>query len=325
MTGLALTLAVVAVLLWPGRARASGVAGAGSSGAFPRPRRGHGDGPAAPAPDAGASVYAAADALTLVALALHAGLAPVEALEAVAGRLPGAVGRDLAVVAAAHRWGRSRGRPGRTSARHGGRRRWPGTRPRWRARHRPDWSRRPVSGCEPARMRGSRPRCSGPVPARPPPGAGLPAGVRGDDRGPRGRPPRGQRARDVRCGASGVGARGPPAVLIHSSRTRCRSSTSSVREVAPGGADAGWWSQRSRDGRTEHEGRSALQHKVFRWGRARVQEARRAGEAGMTTAEYAVGTVAAVAFAGLLLAIVRSGPVRSALTSIIVDALHAGS
>ncbi|GGL42211.1 DUF4244 domain-containing protein [Phycicoccus endophyticus] len=47
----------------------------------------------------------------------------------------------------------------------------------------------------------------------------------------------------------------------------------------------------------------------------------RAGEAGMTTAEYAVGTVAAVAFAALLLVVVKSGPVKSALTSIIVGAL----
>ncbi len=48
---------------------------------------------------------------------------------------------------------------------------------------------------------------------------------------------------------------------------------------------------------------------------------RRLGEEGMTTAEYAVGTVAAVAFAALLLAVVRSGPVKSALTKIIVSAL----
>ncbi|MBM6404590.1 DUF4244 domain-containing protein [Phycicoccus sp. CSK15P-2] len=45
------------------------------------------------------------------------------------------------------------------------------------------------------------------------------------------------------------------------------------------------------------------------------------GEEGMTTAEYAVGTVAAVAFAALLLAVVKSGPVKSALTKIIVSAL----
>lgn len=45
------------------------------------------------------------------------------------------------------------------------------------------------------------------------------------------------------------------------------------------------------------------------------------GERGMTTAEYAVGTVAAVAFAGLLLVVVKSGPVKSALSGIIVSAL----
>jgi hypothetical protein len=52
---------------------------------------------------------------------------------------------------------------------------------------------------------------------------------------------------------------------------------------------------------------------------------RRLGEEGMTTAEYAVGTVAAVAFAGLLLVIVKSGPVKSALSEIIVKALGTGS
>ncbi|MBK8731274.1 MAG: DUF4244 domain-containing protein [Tetrasphaera sp.] len=44
-------------------------------------------------------------------------------------------------------------------------------------------------------------------------------------------------------------------------------------------------------------------------------------DGGMTTAEYAVGTVAAVAFAALLLLVVRSDAVRSALTSIITTAL----
>ena len=48
-------------------------------------------------------------------------------------------------------------------------------------------------------------------------------------------------------------------------------------------------------------------------------------EQGMTTAEYAVGTMAAVAFAGLLLVVVRSGPVKSALSQLIVSALGTGS
>ena len=55
--------------------------------------------------------------------------------------------------------------------------------------------------------------------------------------------------------------------------------------------------------------------------RAARRRARALGEEGMTTAEYAVGTVAAVAFAALLLAVVRSGPVKSALTKIVVSAL----
>ena len=59
--------------------------------------------------------------------------------------------------------------------------------------------------------------------------------------------------------------------------------------------------------------------------RGLVRRIRELGEEGMTTAEYAVGTVAAVAFAALLLAIVRSGPVKSALSGIIVGALGTGS
>lgn len=44
---------------------------------------------------------------------------------------------------------------------------------------------------------------------------------------------------------------------------------------------------------------------------------------GMTTAEYAVGTVAAVAFAVVLYKIVRSSAVSSALSHIVTSALHA--
>ena len=60
-------------------------------------------------------------------------------------------------------------------------------------------------------------------------------------------------------------------------------------------------------------------------GRRSVRRLRALGERGMTTAEYAVGTMAAVAFAALLLAIVRSGPVKSALSKVIVTALGTGS
>lgn len=45
----------------------------------------------------------------------------------------------------------------------------------------------------------------------------------------------------------------------------------------------------------------------------------------MTTAEYAVGTLAAVAFAAVLMAVVRSGAVKSALSGIIQSALSVAS
>lgn len=54
-------------------------------------------------------------------------------------------------------------------------------------------------------------------------------------------------------------------------------------------------------------------------------QVRRCGEAGMTTAEYAVGTMAAVAFAVVLIAVVKSDAVRTALTTIITTALASGS
>ncbi|BAW92007.1 hypothetical protein CHIBA101_0132 [Actinomyces sp. Chiba101] len=53
-------------------------------------------------------------------------------------------------------------------------------------------------------------------------------------------------------------------------------------------------------------------------------EADPTGEAGMATAEYAIGTLAAAAFAGLLLAIMRSGSLRGTLQSLIESALSVG-
>ena len=44
-------------------------------------------------------------------------------------------------------------------------------------------------------------------------------------------------------------------------------------------------------------------------------------EEGMTTAEYAIGTIAAAGFAGLLIAELKSGAIKSALTAIIQQAL----
>ncbi len=45
------------------------------------------------------------------------------------------------------------------------------------------------------------------------------------------------------------------------------------------------------------------------------------GDAGMNTAEYAVGTLAAVAFAGILMKVLTSGDIQSALTGLVERAL----
>ena len=55
---------------------------------------------------------------------------------------------------------------------------------------------------------------------------------------------------------------------------------------------------------------------------ARVRRLRaRIDDAGMATAEYAVATLAACGFAGLLVAVLSSGEVRSMLMSIVKRAL----
>jgi hypothetical protein len=48
------------------------------------------------------------------------------------------------------------------------------------------------------------------------------------------------------------------------------------------------------------------------------------GDAGMTTAEYAIGTLAACGFAALLVTILRSGTVRGLLLGLITKALALG-
>lgn len=52
-----------------------------------------------------------------------------------------------------------------------------------------------------------------------------------------------------------------------------------------------------------------------------LDETEKGNEAGLVTAEYAVGIVTAVAFAGLLLAIIRSDSVRQMLLNILEKAL----
>ena len=62
--------------------------------------------------------------------------------------------------------------------------------------------------------------------------------------------------------------------------------------------------------------------RAWRAGSGRI--ARRRGlDRGMTTSEYAVGTIAACAFAAVLYKVVTSGAVQSALQSLIRDALDA--
>ncbi|MBB2986324.1 DUF4244 domain-containing protein [Terracoccus luteus] len=55
--------------------------------------------------------------------------------------------------------------------------------------------------------------------------------------------------------------------------------------------------------------------------RLRTRLSRMGTDAGMTTAEYAVGIMAACTFALVLLGVVRSDAVRSALTGIVQNAL----
>lgn len=55
--------------------------------------------------------------------------------------------------------------------------------------------------------------------------------------------------------------------------------------------------------------------------RRTVARLRAAREAGMTTAEYAVGTIAACAFAALLLMVIKSGSVEALVTTVITTAL----
>ena len=56
--------------------------------------------------------------------------------------------------------------------------------------------------------------------------------------------------------------------------------------------------------------------------RGRISSLRAARDAGMSTAEYAVGTVAACGFAALLWTILHSSAVQQALTGVLTKALH---
>lgn len=96
MTGMVVgcaVLAVLAVLVWPGR---------GS----PVRHRLVSAGPGHPEPAGPATIHDVADALVLLGLALQAGMGQTEALERVARSCAGSAGDHLQAVAAALRWGR---------------------------------------------------------------------------------------------------------------------------------------------------------------------------------------------------------------------------
>ncbi|WP_098007681.1 DUF4244 domain-containing protein [Streptomyces sp. sk226] len=67
------------------------------------------------------------------------------------------------------------------------------------------------------------------------------------------------------------------------------------------------------------EGTPGRSEKWSTWWAGRLRRPDR----GMTTSEYAVGTIAACAFAAVLYKVVNSGPVLSALQSLVEDALDA--
>ncbi|MFC6064742.1 DUF4244 domain-containing protein [Streptomyces ochraceiscleroticus] len=68
--------------------------------------------------------------------------------------------------------------------------------------------------------------------------------------------------------------------------------------------------------------RRAARFRSGEWGRRRRAALRQKLDRGMTTAEYAMGTLAACAFAAVLFKVVTSGAVSSALSSVIGKALH---
>lgn len=86
----------------------------------------------------------------------------------------------------------------------------------------------------------------------------------------------------------------------------------------------------TRAARRTAAGRGRGRDREREWGRVRVRAGRRgegtvrsrlAGDGGSATAEYAVVILAAVAFAGVLVAVMRSGEVQQVLTDLVRGAL----
>ncbi|MEU2246890.1 DUF4244 domain-containing protein [Streptomyces sp. NPDC019224] len=64
-------------------------------------------------------------------------------------------------------------------------------------------------------------------------------------------------------------------------------------------------------------------YKIKNWMRSVARRARSGADSGMTTSEYAVGTIAACAFAAVLYKVVTSAAVMSQLQSLLKGALDA--
>lgn len=65
----------------------------------------------------------------------------------------------------------------------------------------------------------------------------------------------------------------------------------------------------------------AVRGRVAAWSDAFRGRSRLAGDAGMATAEYAIATIAAAGFAGLLVVVLRSDEVRGLLAGLVRTAL----
>lgn len=89
--------------------------------------------------------------------------------------------------------------------------------------------------------------------------------------------------------------------------------------------DRGDRGDRGRRGHRGDRGRAVVERlagsRVGRWAHRRTDPLRASADAGMATVEYAIVTVAAAAFAGLLLLILRSDEVRDLLFGIVRGAL----
>src|SRR5699024_5440872 len=116
----------------------------------------------------------------------------------------------------------------------------------------------------------------------------------------------------ARCGSWDESTRAPPSTI----RPRASTPTPHARECQGGKSPP------VNDG-SLRIGESTVNRRIAAL-RARLALVRQTAEAGMATAEYAIATLAAAGFAGLLYVILRSDQVRGFLVNIINQALTVG-